>query len=189
MLQATKLPTSLWSKAVLTAAYLWNCTKSVSLPPGTTPFELVNGWKLDHSHLCVFGSCCWVNATNWHSISGYIWFYRGGPMSHVSKHQTIVVSSSIEAEYIAATHVAQKGLWICSLLLELHIPFQSPIPIYLDNLGVTPLSTTACFHQCSKHIDTHYHFIHSHIDNGFFTLFWVPSHKNIVDILTKALDT
>lgn len=56
MLQVAKLPTSLWGEAVLTATYLWNHTESVSLPPGVTPFELVNGRKPDISHLHVFGS-------------------------------------------------------------------------------------------------------------------------------------
>ena len=56
MLQAVKLPTSLWGEAVLTATYLWNCTESVSLPPGVTPFKLVNGHKPDISHLHIFGS-------------------------------------------------------------------------------------------------------------------------------------
>ena len=56
MLQAAKLLTSLWGEAVLTATYLWNHTESVSLPPGVTPFELVNGHKPNISHLHVFGS-------------------------------------------------------------------------------------------------------------------------------------
>lgn len=39
MLEAAKLPPSLWGEAVLTAMYLWNRTESTTLPPGQTPFE------------------------------------------------------------------------------------------------------------------------------------------------------
>ena len=60
MLNAAKLPPSLWGEAVLTAVYLWNCTESVSLPPGVTPFEMVNGRKPDLLHIRVFGSRCWA---------------------------------------------------------------------------------------------------------------------------------
>jgi len=56
MLEAVDLPSNLWGEAVLTAAYLWNCTESVSLPPGITPYELVNSTKPDLSHIQIFGS-------------------------------------------------------------------------------------------------------------------------------------
>ena len=51
MLEAADLPSNLWGEAVLTAAYLWNRTESVSLPPGITPYELANGTKPDLSHI------------------------------------------------------------------------------------------------------------------------------------------
>ena len=60
MLEATGLPLTLWGEAVLTAAYLWNRTESVALPPGMTPYKVVNGKKPDLSHLHVFGARCWA---------------------------------------------------------------------------------------------------------------------------------
>ena len=58
MLEAAGLPSTLWGEAVLTAAYLWNHTESAALPPGKTPYEMVNNKKPDLSHLRVFGSRC-----------------------------------------------------------------------------------------------------------------------------------
>ena len=60
MLEAAGLSSNLWGAAVLTAAYLWDRTELVSLPPGVTPYELVNGQKPDLSHICVFGFRCWA---------------------------------------------------------------------------------------------------------------------------------
>ena len=60
MLEAAGLPSTLWGEAVLTAAYLWNRTESAALPPGKTPYEMVNNRKPDLSHLRVFGSQCWA---------------------------------------------------------------------------------------------------------------------------------
>lgn len=60
MLEAAGLPLILWGEAVLTTAYLWNWTESMALPPGMTLYTLVNGKKLDLSHLHVFGSHCWA---------------------------------------------------------------------------------------------------------------------------------
>ena len=45
----------------------------------------------------------------------------------------------------------------------------------------------AKFHQRTKHIDIQYHFICEHVDNGTFRLIWLPTHKNISDILMKPL--
>ena len=56
MLEAAGLPLTLWGEAVLTAAYLWNRTKSTALPPGKTPYEMVNNRKPDLTHLRVFRS-------------------------------------------------------------------------------------------------------------------------------------
>jgi hypothetical protein len=121
------------------------------------------------------------------SISGYVWFYAGRIISHVSKKQTTHALSSTEAEYMAVTHAIQEGLWVKSLLLELHVPLLFPLTIHMDNTGAIALSTEARNHIRSKHIDVRYHFIREHIKKGTFLLAWLPSHRNTADILTKAL--
>lgn len=109
--------------------------------------------------LHAYADASWANKTGCRSISGYAWYYTGGLISHVSKKQMTVTLSSTEAKYIAATHVMQEGLWLHSLFTELRIPFDTPVPIHLDNLGAIALLSTAKFHQYTKHIDLHYHFI------------------------------
>jgi hypothetical protein len=121
------------------------------------------------------------------SISGYVWFFAGGVIAHVSKKQTTHALSSTEAEYMAVTHVIQEGLWLKSLLVQLHVPLAFPILIYMDNTGAISLSTEARNHIRSKHIDVRYLFIREHIEEGTFLLKWVPSHMNTADIFTKAL--
>ena len=56
MLETAGLPLTLWDEAVLTAAYLWNRTESTVLPPGKTPYKMVNNRKPDLTHLRMFGS-------------------------------------------------------------------------------------------------------------------------------------
>jgi transposase InsO family protein len=51
MLETAGLPSNLWGEAMLTAAYLWNRTESISLPPDLTPYKVVNGTKPDLSHI------------------------------------------------------------------------------------------------------------------------------------------
>jgi hypothetical protein len=121
------------------------------------------------------------------SISGYTWFYAGGIITHASKKQVMHALSSTEAEYMAITHAIQKGLWLCSMFNELHIPLSLPVIIHIDNTGTITLLKEAKNHIRSKHIDVHYHFIRGHIERGTFLPEWLPSHRNMADILTKAL--
>jgi len=36
-------------------------------------------------------------------------------------------------------------------------------------------------------VDVHFHFIHLHVNNGSSVLIWIPSHRNIADVLMKVL--
>lgn len=156
---------------------------------GTQDLCLHYGGKAedDEQELHAYADASWANEVGRRSVSGYVWFYASGLISHISKKQTMVALSSVEAEYMAAMHVVQEGLWLCSLFMELLIPFMSPIKVYLDNTGAIALSTAAKFHQRLKHIDLRYHFIREHDDNNSFQLIWVSSYKNIADILMKPL--
>lgn len=110
----------------------------------------------------MYADASWANKTSCWSISRYVWCYASGLILHVLKKQATVTLSSTEVEYMAVTHVIQEGLWLHSLFNELKIPFQFPVPIYLNNSGTIALSVATKFHQCTKHINICYHFICSH---------------------------
>ena len=154
---------------------------------GTLNHQLHYGAKTENPELHAYADASWANELGRRSVSGYTWFYSGGLILHVSKKQMSMALSSTKAEYMAVTHVVQEGLWLRSLFSELSLLFQVPIRIFLDNTGAIALSTAAKFHQRTKHIDIRYHFIREHVDNGTFRLIWLPTHKNISDILMKPL--
>ena len=154
---------------------------------GTTHLKVQYTAESNNKDLHVYANASWANKTGCQSISRYVWYYAGGLISHISKKQTTVALLSTKAEYMAVTHIIQEGLWIHSLFKKLNIPFQSPMPIHLNNSVTIALLVTAKFHQHTKHINICYHFIRFHINDGSFTLIWIPSHINIADILTKAL--
>jgi len=60
MLDHAHLPWSLWGEAALTAAYLFNQSESCALPPGKTPYEMLNKSQLTLAHLRVFGARCFA---------------------------------------------------------------------------------------------------------------------------------
>jgi hypothetical protein len=155
---------------------------------GTQNLQLHYGGARVNEGLHAYCNADWASSPVDHlSISGYVWFFTGGFIAHVSKKQTTHALSSTKAEYMAVTHVIQEGLWLKSLLVQLHVPLAFPILIYMDNTGAISLSTEARNHIHSKHIDICYLFIREHIKEGTFLLKWVPSHMNTADIFTKAL--
>lgn len=61
MLQAKKLPKSLWAEAVNTAVYTLNRTGHSRVGESKTPYELWTGKKPDLSHVRIFGSEAFVH--------------------------------------------------------------------------------------------------------------------------------
>lgn len=121
------------------------------------------------------------------SISGYVWFLNGGPVSHSAKKQTTQALSSTEAEYMALTAAIQDGIWLKSFFECLKFSIPLPLQLFADNAGAIALSKEAANHIRTKHIDLRYHFIRRHIEEGTFIPIWVSTHKNTADIFTKAL--
>ena len=46
------------------------------------------------------------------STSGYVFSLFGDAVSWMSKRQSVVALSTIEAEYIAATHASREAVWL-----------------------------------------------------------------------------
>ena len=46
------------------------------------------------------------------STSGYVFSLFGGAVSWISKIQSVVVVSNIEAEYMAAIHASKEAFWL-----------------------------------------------------------------------------
>jgi hypothetical protein len=67
------------------------------------------------------------------SITGYIFFISGGPVSWQSRMQTSVALSSIEAEYMVASAATQEAMWQARLLEQIGMRIDLPIKLYEDN--------------------------------------------------------
>ncbi|KIK18677.1 hypothetical protein PISMIDRAFT_14173 [Pisolithus microcarpus 441] len=121
------------------------------------------------------------------SVMGYVWFFYGSPVAHASKKQHTLALSSTEAEYMALAACAQEGLWLHLAICSFHQTSILPFVIHADNTSTVSLSSSPVNHPCTKHIDVHYHFLREHVSKGVFALRWIPTHQNVMDILTKPL--
>ena len=67
------------------------------------------------------------------STSGAAFFLGGCLVSWLSKKQSAVSLSTAEAKYIAAANYGAQAVWMTQMLEDIHIHYDTPIPIYCDN--------------------------------------------------------
>ncbi|KAE8710792.1 hypothetical protein F3Y22_tig00110319pilonHSYRG00355 [Hibiscus syriacus] len=71
------------------------------------------------------------------STTGYVFKVAGGAVSWVSKLQSVMATSTIEAEYVAATQASKEAIWLKMLLEELGhnkiVILFSPIAVFHNN--------------------------------------------------------
>jgi hypothetical protein len=127
------------------------------------------------------------------STSGYIMFLFGCPIFWKSGLQTMVATSTTEAEFIAAASAVQEALWfrevvICITLEEDH--FYDTIHYYGDNEAALHLirNHTAGVSGRSKHIDVKYKFLRDRYMRGDISVHSVSTTNQVDDCFTKAFN-
>ncbi|KAJ4721084.1 Retrovirus-related Pol polyprotein from transposon TNT 1-94 [Melia azedarach] len=68
--------------------------------------------------------------------------------------------SMTEAEYMALTEAAKKGIWLKGLVNDLGLHHDQAI-VYCDSLSAICLAKDQVHHERTKHIDVRYHFLRS----------------------------
>ncbi|GKD99826.1 hypothetical protein Tco_1387810 [Tanacetum coccineum] len=74
------------------------------------------------------------------------------------KKQTIMATSTIEEEYVAATNYCGQVLWIQNQMLDYGFNFMN-IKIYINNESTICIVKNLVFHSKTKHIEIRHHFI------------------------------
>jgi hypothetical protein len=121
------------------------------------------------------------------SITGYVFFMAGGPVSWQSKKQPTVALSSVEAEYMSATQATKEALWWKSFLKEFGAKINYPIQMYSDSQGAILLAKNPEYHSRTKHIDIQHHFVREHVLKRNVKFDFISTKSMPADILTKAL--
>jgi hypothetical protein len=73
------------------------------------------------------------------------------------------------------------------MLKHLGFPQENPTEIYIDNRSAITLAKNPVYHERSKHIDTHHHFIQEHVNNNEVELISCKTNDQVADIFTKPL--
>ena len=123
------------------------------------------------------------------SQSGYVFVMNGGAVSWKSSKKEMVVASTTDAEYIAASEAAKEAVWIRNFLMALGVVqgASNPLDVYCDNNGAIAQAKEPRQHQKNKHILMRYHLIRQFVDEGDIKLCKIHTDANVTDSLTKPL--
>jgi hypothetical protein len=120
------------------------------------------------------------------STTGFVFLYRGAVVSWCSKKQTAVSTSTVEAEYIAASHAVKEAMWLGSLLKELGIQIRS-VRLMCDNMGCISNLKNHFISPLTKHISVSFHHVREKVVWGQIIPVHVASEDNVADMFTKPL--
>ena len=122
------------------------------------------------------------------STTEYCFKFGNGAISWKLKLQECTVTSTTEAEYVAASDVAKEALWLGRLAhMFRQVDSDSAPVVYNDSQGVVALSKNPVHHNASKHIDVRYHFVRDYVISGKIGLERISTSDNVVDGMTKCL--
>eukprot|EP00253_Pinus_taeda_P032099 PITA_32099 len=121
------------------------------------------------------------------STAGYVFNLGSGAVTWTSKKQQAVALSSTEAEYRGAVKASCEAVWLRRMLADMHASQTGPTSLFCDNQGVLKLAKNPVFHEQTKHVETHCHYIRQLVEDGFVRLKYVPTTKQPADIFTKPL--
>ena len=145
--------------------------------------------KMSELSLLGYVNADWAGDVNdHHSISGYTFITAGGAISWSSKKQPSVTLLSMEAEYMAAAAAAKEATWLKVLFSEIELSLTcTAVKLFIDNQLAMSLAKNATFHDRTKHITIHHHYIREKVDEGEIVLEYLLTAEQVANVLTKPL--
>nr|GFB36853.1 putative ribonuclease H-like domain-containing protein [Tanacetum cinerariifolium] len=103
------------------------------------------------------------------------------------KMQTIVATSTTEAEYVAAASCCEPVPWIQNQLLDYGYNFMNT-KIYINKNSAICIVKNLVYHSKTKHIEIRHHFIRDCFEKKLISVDHIHTDENVADLLTKPFD-
>ncbi|KAG2701138.1 hypothetical protein I3760_06G030100 [Carya illinoinensis] len=113
----------------------------------------------------------------------------GGAISWKSVKQTLVASSTMQAEFVACYGATIQAVWLRNFISGLNVvdSISKPITIYCDNSAAVFFSKNNKSSSGSKHIDIKYLVVRDRIKEGETKIEHINTEAMFADPLTKGL--
>jgi hypothetical protein len=120
------------------------------------------------------------------ALSGFCCMFAGAAIAFKSKLQTIVATSSTEAEFICAVQTGKMVKYLRTVLHQLGFTPSGPTVIYEDNQAAIVVNSSKPTPR-SRHIDTQHYAIQGWKARNILRLEHIPGMLSPADALTKPL--
>ena len=154
---------------------------------GTTQYGL---WypKSKNFTLTAYTNADWASCVDdKKSTSGGAFYLGESLVSWLSKKQTSISLSTVEAEYIAAATCCTRVMWMKQTIQDMKVRIDEPISIKCDNTSAISISKNPVPHSKTKHIPIKYHFLREQVAQKIVKLEYVPTKEQTTDIFTNRL--
>jgi hypothetical protein len=123
------------------------------------------------------------------STTGHVFMLNSGPISWNVKYQRSVAKSSTTAEYYAVDAAVDEILDLRLLMEELGLSTPNPTVVFEDNTSAlqlmeSPIATT----DVGRHLAIRHYRIRELVQAEAVKLVYIPTSKQVADIMTKPLD-
>ncbi|KAG9447193.1 hypothetical protein H6P81_013321 [Aristolochia fimbriata] len=123
------------------------------------------------------------------STSRYIFMFVGRVISWRSAKQTIIATSTMEAEFISCFEATSQAMWLKSFIVELRQvdSISRPLQVYCDNLVAMFMAQNNKSGSRSKHIDIKYLAIRERVKDQKVIIEHINTELMLADPLTKSM--
>jgi hypothetical protein len=122
------------------------------------------------------------------STAGHCVYVNNNLISWCTRKQSVVATSTTEAELIAVYEVVKEMEWMSMLLTEMGYRVRKPMTVWCDNLSTIQITKHATNHDRTKHIDVRYFYVRDLVIKKQVEVKWIETGKQTADIFTKALE-
>ncbi|GJZ51984.1 hypothetical protein Tco_0606499 [Tanacetum coccineum] len=94
-----------------------------------------------------------TDADDLKSLIGYVFVLNGGVVDWKSTKQSIFATSSVEADYIAASNASKEAVWVRKFIFGLRVVpiIEEPIKMYCDNTGAITIANESGITKGARH--------------------------------------
>ncbi|RVW19330.1 Retrovirus-related Pol polyprotein from transposon TNT 1-94 [Vitis vinifera] len=170
--------------------YHWRAAKRVMRYLQRTKEYMLTYRRLDQLELIGYSDSDFVGCQDSRrSTLGYIYLLAGGAISWRSAKQTLVTSSTMEAEFVACYEASNQGIWLRNFVTGLRVldGIERPLKIFCDNKSAVLYSNNNRSSTKSKYIDIKFLVVKEKVQSGQISIEHIGTNSMIADPLTKGL--
>ena len=123
------------------------------------------------------------------STFGYLFLLAGGAISWKSGKQSVIATSTMEAEFVACFEATIHALWLRNFISGLRIvdTIAKPLRIYCDNSAAVFFSKNDKYSKGAKHMELKYLSVKEEVQKQRVSFEHIRTDMMVADPLTKGL--